>query len=192
MGESVSSVVDAGDTHMPTCRRLCESKSVDEVKRPGIPTQAVDELACSRTLFICTGNTCRSPMAEVLPAQLLSVHCNLPVVEFCRGTDLSCNSRFSGDDGCGGENATPSRLSGPWADLSPHKSRMVTMCSRGRIIRCDDRKSLLDAREHCLEGMYASAMLSPVHEISDPIAPNSRRIAPAPIRCPDMSENAPA
>jgi L-threonylcarbamoyladenylate synthase len=67
-------IVDAGPTSiaaMPTVVRSVGRRCV--VQQPGaVSAEQIDELAQCRIVFICTGNTCRSPMAQALCAKLLA------------------------------------------------------------------------------------------------------------------------
>ena len=67
-GEDLACIVDGGPTHfgnLPTVVRA-EGRRC-RVQQEGVLTrEQIDELALCRILFICTGNTCRSPMAAGL------------------------------------------------------------------------------------------------------------------------------
>ena len=73
-GEGLSLIVDAG----PTLRRfpltvLDLGKDAWSVVRPGaLAERMIAEASCRQVLFVCTGNTCRSPMAERLFRKMLA------------------------------------------------------------------------------------------------------------------------
>lgn len=73
-GRSVDVVLDVGPTAehgWPTRVRLGGDRS--EIERPGLLEESVvREVACETFLFVCTGNTCRSPMAAALFRKLLA------------------------------------------------------------------------------------------------------------------------
>ena len=73
-GDDLACVVDGGPTqfaNIPTVVRA-EGRRC-RVQQEGVLTrEQIDELALCRILFICTGNTCRSPMAAGLCARLLA------------------------------------------------------------------------------------------------------------------------
>jgi protein-tyrosine phosphatase len=53
-----------------------------QVLREGIvPAAVLERLTCCLILFVCTGNTCRSPLAEALCKKLLAERVNCPVAD---------------------------------------------------------------------------------------------------------------
>ena len=74
LGDRVACVVDAGPTTHQALPSVVESVGRRcRLARPGPLTQEqLDAVTCCRVLFICTGNTCRSPMAESLCRNMLA------------------------------------------------------------------------------------------------------------------------
>lgn len=106
------------------------------VIRPGVMTDAaIREALARRIVFVCTGNTCRSPMAEGLFKRRLADRLGCPVEELpARGFAVSSAGLSAGP----GDPATPESadvLREMGVDLSAHRSRP---CSADLIARADD------------------------------------------------------
>jgi protein-tyrosine-phosphatase/tRNA A37 threonylcarbamoyladenosine synthetase subunit TsaC/SUA5/YrdC len=74
VGEGVAITADAGPTQygsLPSVVRA-EGRRCQLRQEGAMPADLLDELTQCRILFICTGNTCRSPMAAGLCARLLA------------------------------------------------------------------------------------------------------------------------
>ncbi|MEM9166529.1 MAG: Sua5/YciO/YrdC/YwlC family protein [Planctomycetota bacterium] len=69
----VSLVIDAGPARLgvvSTLIRLAPDGSADVTRRGAVPDHRVQRSLERRVLFVCTGNTCRSPMAESIARSL--------------------------------------------------------------------------------------------------------------------------
>ena len=73
-GDSVSLVVDDGPCRFGQPSSIVRvTKGKYEILRQGVvPERALQRLSSLLVLFVCTGNTCRSPMAEMLGRQMLA------------------------------------------------------------------------------------------------------------------------
>ena len=129
VGDRVSCILDAGETQfgaMPTVVQA-EGRRCRLVRENAVTREQIDELALCRILFICTGNTCRSPMAEVLCAKLLAEQLG------CTPGELSRHGfcvQSAGLAAMMGSEASPDGVrvvADHGADLSRHRSRMATM-----------------------------------------------------------------
>jgi protein-tyrosine phosphatase len=67
-------IVDAGPTKQraPATRVRVDGARVEVLEEGAIPRSVIDEANVKTYLFVCTGNTCRSPMAEAIARKLLA------------------------------------------------------------------------------------------------------------------------
>lgn len=142
-GAKLALVVDGGPS------RLGESSSVlrvgegrFELVRPGLHT--IEQLRATAGLkiaFVCTGNTCRSPMAEGLARKLLAerLGCSLEKIgEF--GFALRSMGVFAGVGSTAAANAV-AVLAARGIDLSAHRSSAATL----EVVAAQDRVYCLTA-----------------------------------------------
>jgi len=75
LGGRVHLVVDAGPTayaQASTVVRLREDDSYEVLRKGAVPARRLERLARTRVLLVCSGNMCRSPMAEGLAREMLA------------------------------------------------------------------------------------------------------------------------
>lgn len=98
-----------------------------EVLRVGVvPEKTLQRLASAMILFVCTGNTCRSPMAELLARHLLAKRLGCEINEL---EDRGVLVMSAGIAAMMGGRASPEAvqvLSGMGLDLSDHETQPLT------------------------------------------------------------------
>jgi protein-tyrosine phosphatase len=129
VGTRVACVVDAGPTQFGAAPTLVQAEGRRcRVIRAGVLTGGdIEELALCRIVFICTGNTCRSPMAESLCTKLLAdaLGCS---PDQLRERGFAVQS--AGLAAMPGYEASPDAVrvvTDLGADLSQHRSRPATL-----------------------------------------------------------------
>lgn len=128
-GGRIDVLVDSGPTRLRTASTVVRATGTRlEVLREGaVPRSAIDALDYFSVLFVCTGNTCRSPMAERLFRRYLARR--LGVDE----SGIESKGYRVGSAGTGaipGAGATPPAIEALRemdADLSAHRSRPLSM-----------------------------------------------------------------
>ena len=170
----VEVVVDSGPTRqhaLPTAVRVEGSRA--EVVRPGaIPAEMIREVNVVTVLFVCTGNTCRSPMAEAMARKMLADRMGVKEAELePRGYRVVSAGTGSGHGGAATEEAEQA-VRDYGADLSSHSSRPVSVA----MVEEADRVYVMTEhhREILTEWMPEHAakiqLLDPTgREIDDPV-----------------------
>ena len=174
VGDQAASIVDAGPTQygkLPSLVRVDGNRCV--LERAGVLSQdEVDELAMTRIVFVCTGNTCRSPLAEAICTKLLADHLGCPPADlkqhgFC--------VQSAGLAAMMGNNASPDAVrvaADLGADLSRHNSRMIT---REMLHGADHLFGMTAGHCYTLESVLMDGMPLPrllsgrFEDIADPI-----------------------
>jgi protein-tyrosine phosphatase len=127
LGDAVGLMVNAGDlpaAERPTVVRA-DAGGWGVVESGVFPEAEIAKLTARIVLFVCTGNTCRSPMAEGLAKAALAERLGCPAADLpARGFwVLSAGVATYAGAGAAAEAAEVARELG--ADLSAHRSRPV-------------------------------------------------------------------
>lgn len=169
----VDLIIDAGPTRFSkpsTILRVYPDRY--EIVRQGIYDERIIEKILRTTiLFVCSGNTCRSPMAEAIARRILAQEHGVPEGELEK-KGLAVLS--AGSMAMGGARATPQAVEAVrdiGADLSQHRSRMLTI----EMINQADRIYTM-GRSHAAavvslvpSAAQKVATLDPQGDIDDPI-----------------------
>lgn len=81
--DKVDLYLDAGESELrkPSTVVRIDGNNFEILRAGAITQQTIERLTAKIILFVCTGNTCRSPMAEVICEQLLAEHLGCSVEE---------------------------------------------------------------------------------------------------------------
>ncbi len=173
VGDAVELAVNAGG--LKADRRPTEvavSESGWRVTKPGdFPADEVERLAARIVLFVCTGNTCRSPLAEGITKALLAERLG------CRADELPARGLWVLSAGVaaygGGPAADPAvEVAAEFgADLRDHRSRPV---NPQLLAAADDVIAMTRSHAHALAVRYpgvgpAARLLCGDADLDDPI-----------------------
>jgi L-threonylcarbamoyladenylate synthase len=125
----VDVLVDAGPTkqHGPSTVVRLQGGRAEVVREGAIPRTVIDEVNVTTLLFVCTGNTCRSPMAEALARKLLADRLQVKESDLQeKGYRVLSAGTSAGYRGAAAEEAEQV-VKKFGADLSAHESRPVTV-----------------------------------------------------------------
>lgn len=173
LGEVVGLAVNAGERPIGPGATVVQ---VDEARwritRPGVMARdEVERLAARIVLFVCTGNTCRSPLAEALAKKMLADRMG------CTPDELPARGYWvlsAGVAAYGGDPAaTAARtVAGEFeADLNSHASRPV---NPQLLLAADDVIAMTRGHLHALAARYpgvgpAVRLLCGDEDLDDPI-----------------------
>ncbi|NQV36197.1 MAG: threonylcarbamoyl-AMP synthase [Phycisphaeraceae bacterium] len=130
MAGSISLVLDAGPCALKqssTVVKIGQTGKLDLLREGLISQQAIFDMARIQFLFVCTGNTCRSPMAEGIARQILTQHLSCKEID-----DLSVlgyKILSAGTMGMSGMPASEGAIAAcvdRGIDISSHKSNVLS------------------------------------------------------------------
>jgi len=120
-------VIDAGPTHyqeFATVVRIDEDRW--SIERPGVvDATALAETSSLIILFVCTGNTCRSPMAEAICKLMLARRLGCPIDELERRGFVIRSAGVSATNGVPAAPNAVDILRTLGGSLENHRSRRV-------------------------------------------------------------------
>ncbi|MCC7398302.1 MAG: Sua5/YciO/YrdC/YwlC family protein [Planctomycetes bacterium] len=159
-GDVLELLIDDGPSPLGSASTVVRKVGADlEVLREGILSAAeVLRTAADLVLFVCTGNTCRSPLAEALARQSTAAALGVtPAQVLARGFDFMSAGTSTLDDLPASDGSLAAGAEAG-LDLGGHRSRAV------------DRRLLLRAdRIYCLGKGHRQALLAEAPEVADKV-----------------------
>jgi protein-tyrosine phosphatase len=128
VGDKLALVIDDGPSHFGRASTVVAVKDEGwSILREGVvPAAALERVSLCTVVFVCTGNTCRSPLAEALCKKMLAQRLGCTPQELPqRGFQVVSAGLAAMSGGPAAEEAAlVARVLG--ADLSDHQSQPVT------------------------------------------------------------------
>lgn len=173
LGTKADLILDAGPTRYSKPSTLLKVNPEGyEIVRQGVyDERIIERLLRTTLLFVCSGNTCRSPMAEAIARQLLARKLDVPEAELERKGIIVLSA---GSFALPGSKATPQAVEavrGQGADLSHHRSRPLTveLIHQADVIFTMSRNHAQQVMALVPSAADKVSTLDPAGDIEDPI-----------------------
>lgn len=173
VGGLIDLVVDSGPTLYGKDSTIVDLTTPDwKIVRPGVYDERMIRNMLRRVyLFVCTGNTCRSPIAAGIAARILAQQLGVPQRELeAHGVDVISAGTYAASQ----SPATPEAIQAAAehrADISEHRSRrLTTELIRGAdMIFCMTESHVAQVLELDKQAQGKVVRLSEQGDIADPV-----------------------
>ncbi len=177
MDGKIDLLIDAGPSRYGKDSTIVQLLDEEwEILREGVfDGRTIKKLMKKTVLFICTGNTCRSPIAEGLARKLLAEQEGCEVKELSgKGIDIQSAGLFS----MGGSPPPPEAAAAAaeyGADISGHRSQKITveLINGADLIFCMTQFHLDHVLQLVPQATVKAKRLDPDADIPDPIGGGS-------------------
>jgi protein-tyrosine phosphatase len=171
--EGVDLVLDAGPTRFdqPSTIVRVRRDGYDIVREGIVDRRTLDRIMRRTVLFVCSGNTCRSPMAEALARKAISDRLRVPPSELEQaGVSVLSAGSYAIPGARASEHAVTA-VASLGADLSRHRSRPL---SPELINQADLILAMGRSHQHAVTAISPAAsdktfLLDPSGDVEDPI-----------------------
>ncbi|MCK5114747.1 MAG: threonylcarbamoyl-AMP synthase [Phycisphaerae bacterium] len=173
LGSKIDLLLDCGPTKYGKDSTIMRfAGNTWDIVRPGVyDTRTMGKFMKRKIIFVCTGNTCRSPMAAGIAKKLIAETLDLRVEDLHKnGVDILSGGVYAAD----GSTATPEAVLAAekfGVNISHHKSRNLTpeMVKSADVVLC--MTGFHAGQVRALAGNSAGkiSMLDEREEIPDPI-----------------------
>ncbi len=171
-------LIDAGPTQYEKASAVVSfGRGACKVVREGVlDAGAIGRMIRRRILFVCTGNTCRSPMASALAKKILAEQAGYGADELERlGLEVLSAGVFTAS----GRSATPEAVEAAaelGGDVKKHRSKKLTsgLIDSADLIFCMGRNHLDAVVRQSPAATEKTFLLDEAGDIEDPIGGDSR------------------
>jgi protein-tyrosine phosphatase len=174
VGDDVELLIDDGPARFGKASTVVKFDGDDwQVLREGVLTaEVLRRRAACMIVFICTGNTCRSPMAEALCKRMLAERLGCGIGELTKRGYVVLSVGLAADAGAGAAPEAQDAVAEMGADLSCHRSTPASwelLCQADHILAMTHNhlQALLDCGTELHDRVR---LLSPLdQDIADPL-----------------------
>jgi protein-tyrosine phosphatase len=174
VGDDVALVIDDGPSHYGQASTVVRvNGNRFEVLREGVLTaEALERLTPCMIVFVCTGNTCRSPLAEALCKKLLAERLGCSVEDLPGRGYIILSAGLAATTGGRGADEAVTVAHELGADLSQHSSRPLTadlVAQADHLITMTRSHQLAVARHFARVGPRPRLLGPDGQDVDDPI-----------------------
>jgi tRNA threonylcarbamoyl adenosine modification protein (Sua5/YciO/YrdC/YwlC family) len=174
LADRIDLLIDVGETRYgkdSTIVRFDEAGQWSIVRQGVYGERMIQKLMRRRICFVCTGNTCRSPMAAGIAKALLAeqFHCKIGQLR-SNGVEIHSAGVFA-QPGCKATREAIQAAKTHGATISRHKSRQLTpdLIESCDAVYCMTRSHLAAARQRVPQAADKLQPLDETQDVPDPI-----------------------
>jgi L-threonylcarbamoyladenylate synthase len=173
LGDEVDLAIDAGRTRFNGASTIVEIRGAAwQIKRSGaLDERTIRRLATSEILFVCTGNSCRSPLAEYLFRRELAGRLAVSIEELGRAGYVISSAGTGAVQGAPISEGSREELARRSIDASAHRSQPLTLervqqAERIYVMSPEHRAAVLETAPDAADRVFPLDAAGPV---ADPI-----------------------